>query len=57
MSRCVMSDDDKPARSWQDIVEAASHEKDQEKLKDLAEELELALDRRAESFSRRKLRL
>jgi hypothetical protein len=52
-----MSDDDKPARSWQDIVEAASHEKDQEKLKDLAEELELALDRRAESFSRRKLRL
>jgi hypothetical protein len=34
----------------QDIVEAASHEKDQEKLKTLAEELELALDGRAEKF-------
>jgi hypothetical protein len=34
----------------QDIIEEASHEKDQDKLNVLAEELAVALDRRAEKF-------
>lgn len=46
-SRCSMSDEAEPVRSWQEIAEKASHEQDSEKLKKLSEELERALDERA----------
>jgi hypothetical protein len=38
----------KPIRSWQEIAEGASRERDPKKLRELAEELELALDARDE---------
>ena len=45
--RCVMSDEAKPVRSWQEIAEEASHEHDPEKLDSLSIELARALDERA----------
>ena len=41
-----MTDDPKPTRNWEEIVSDASRERDTEKLRMLAEELERALDER-----------
>jgi len=41
-----MADDPKATRSWEEIVSDASRERDTEKLRMLAEELERALDER-----------
>jgi hypothetical protein len=41
-----MRDVGKPVRSWQDIAQEASREKDPTKFQQLATELELALDER-----------
>jgi hypothetical protein len=43
-SRCVMWDDGKPVRSWQEIAQEALREKDPKRFEELARELELALD-------------
>jgi len=40
-------EDGKPERTWREIADAASRERDPVKLQDLAEELERALDERA----------
>ena len=45
-----MSDDEHLVRSWQEIAEEASHERDPKKLNDLSEELERALDERAKKL-------
>lgn len=42
-----MADEEKPVRSWQEIAEEASRERDPDKLHKLSEELERALDERA----------
>ena len=44
--KCAMADDPKATRSWEEIVSDASRERDTEKLRMLAEELERALDER-----------
>jgi hypothetical protein len=43
-----------PLRSWQEIAEEASKEKDPEKLLKLTHQLERALDKRDEELSKRK---
>jgi len=42
-----MADEEKPVRSWREIAEEASYERDREKLHRLSDELERALDKRA----------
>ena len=42
----MLRDGKKPLRSWQEIAEEASHERDPEKLSALAKELEEALAER-----------
>lgn len=46
-----MEDDLKPPRSWQEITYEASRESDPDKLEQLSEELERALDQRARKLS------
>ncbi len=45
-----MSENEKPTRSWQEIAEEASREKDSKRLEQLSEELERALDERAKKL-------
>jgi hypothetical protein len=43
----MSQDDGKPKRTWQEIAEEASHERDPVRLQELAKELEQALEQRA----------
>jgi hypothetical protein len=45
-----VSADYKPSRTWQEIAEEASRETEREKLLKLTEELERALDERAQAL-------
>src|SRR5437762_12634528 len=44
--RCIMSENGRPVRSWREIADEASRERDPRKLQELARELELAFDAR-----------
>jgi hypothetical protein len=44
---CIVSEIEKPIRTWQEIAEEASREHNRERLQKLSEELERALDERA----------
>lgn len=46
----MSSADNKPCRDWREIAADASHEKDTNKLNDLAQELERALEERDEKL-------
>lgn len=50
----MAGENEKSLRSWQEIAEEASKERDPEKLLKLTSELEHALDKRDEELARRK---
>jgi hypothetical protein len=45
----MSQDDGKPSRTWREIAEEASHERDPVRLQKLAKELEQALEQRAQN--------
>ena len=48
--RCIVSDIEKPTRTWQEIARDAGQERDSKKLLELTDELERALDERAKAL-------
>ena len=50
----MFSADRNPDRTWQEIAEEASRERDPKRLNELAKELSRALDRRDGKFSEKK---
>ena len=47
----IVSETNKPIRSWQEIAEEAFREQNPERLRKLSEELEMALDERAKKLA------